>query len=105
MTVIIKLRRTDRNERTLMYQEDKTFTVRFSLEARFPDDYEGDDDHHAWVRNWESDIKPDLIKAVFASLRQSPAWKTHTRNRGKSPDEEIEIVLERDYSTACPDSL
>jgi hypothetical protein len=81
-----------------MYQEDKTFTLRFSLEARFPDDYEGDNDHQAWVQNWETRIKPDLIKAVFASLRQTPAWKAYTRNRGKSPDEEIEIVLERDFS-------
>ena len=85
-----------------MYQEDKTFTLRFSLEARFPDDYEGDDDDHAWLRNWETRIKPDLIKTVFESLRRTPEWKARTRNRGKSPDEEIEIVLERDYSTPRP---
>lgn len=85
-----------------MYQEDKTFTLRFSLEAQFPDDYEGDDDQHAWVQNWERQIKPDLIKTVFESLRRAPEWKAHTRNRGKSPDEEIEIVLERDYSPTRP---
>ena len=27
-----------------MYQEEKTFTLRFSLEASFPDDYEGEED-------------------------------------------------------------
>ena len=32
-----------------MYQEEKAFTLRFSLEASFPDDYEGDEDHQAWV--------------------------------------------------------
>jgi len=85
-----------------MYQEDKTFTLRFSLEAQFPDDYEGDDDYHAWVQNWERQIKPDLIKTVFESLRRTPEWKAHTRNRGKSSDEEIEIVLERDYSPTRP---
>ena len=87
-----------------MHHENKTFTLRFSLEARFPDDYEGDDDEHAWLRQWERRMKPELIKTVFASLRQAPEWKAYTRNRGLSPDEEIEIVLERDYSTARPAS-
>lgn len=81
-----------------MHHEEKTFTLRFSLEARFPDDYEGDDDEHAWVRAWEAHIKPELIKAVFDSLRRTPHWTVHTRNRGKSPADEIEIVLERDYT-------
>jgi hypothetical protein len=88
-----------------MYQEDKMFTLRFSLEARFPDDYEGDDDHHAWVRAWETRMKPELIKTVFDSLRRTPHWSVHTRNRGKSPEDEIEIVLERDFSKSQPFSL
>ena len=87
-----------------MHYENKTFTLRFSLEARFPDDYEGDDDEQAWLQQWERRMKPDLIKTVFASLRQAPEWKAHMRNRGLSPDEEIEIVLERDYSTSRPAS-
>ena len=81
-----------------MYQEDKTFTLRFSLEAQFPDDYEGDDDHHAWLRAWETSMKPELIKAIFESLRRTHHWTVHTRNRGKSPDDEIEIVVGRDFS-------
>lgn len=85
-----------------MYQEDKTFTLRFSLEARFPEGYEGDDDHHAWLQTWESSMKPELIKAVFESLRRTQHWTVHTRNRGKSPDDEIEIVLERDFSSSQP---
>jgi hypothetical protein len=88
-----------------MYQEDKTFTLRFSLETRFPDDYEGDDDHYAWLRAWEARMKPEMIKAVFESLRRMPNWSTHIRNRGKSPDDEIEIVLERDFSKPRPLSV
>ena len=53
-----------------MYQEEKTFTLRFSLEASFPDDYEGDEENQAWVREWDTRIKPDLVKALFESLRQ-----------------------------------
>ncbi len=81
-----------------MYQEEKTFTLRFSLEASFPGDYEGEEDTQAWVREWEARIKPDLLKVLFESLRQHKSWQTHVRNRGKSPADEIEIVLARDFS-------
>jgi hypothetical protein len=83
-----------------MYHEEKTFLLRFSLEVRFPDDYEGEEDHHVWLRAWESRVKPELIKSVFESLRRTGGWAVHTRNRGKSPEDEIEIVLERDYSAS-----
>ena len=81
-----------------MDQEEKTFTLRFSLEASFPDDYEGEEDNQAWVREWEARIKPDLLKVLFESLRQHQAWQAHIRNRGKSPEDEVEIVLARDFS-------
>jgi hypothetical protein len=81
-----------------MYQEEKTFTLRFSLEASFPDDYEGEEDNQAWVNEWEARIKPDLLKVLFESLRQHRAWQAHVRNRGISPADEIEIVLSRDFS-------
>jgi len=81
-----------------MYHEEKTFILRFSLEASFPDDYEGEEDNQAWVREWEARIKPDLLKVLFESLRQHRAWQVHIRNRGKSPEDEVEIVLARDFS-------
>ena len=82
-----------------MYQEEKTFILRFSLEASFPDNYEGEEENQAWVREWEARIKPDLLKTLFESLRQHQSWQTHVRNRGKSPADEIEIVLARNFST------
>ena len=88
-----------------MYQEEKTFVLRFSLEASFPDDYEGDDDRMAWVRRWESDIKPEMLKQLFEGLRRHPAWTSHVRNRGLAPADEIEIVLARDFSKPAPFSV
>ncbi len=85
-----------------MYHEEKTFTFRFSLEAAFPDDYEGDQDDYAWLRGWEVRIKPQLIKTLFESLRQYPSWNVHVRNRGKSPADEIEIAMSRDFSKPQP---
>lgn len=85
-----------------MYQEEKTFTLRFSLEASFPDDYEGDEDNKAWVREWEALMKPELLKVVFDSLRRHPGWTSHIRNRGVSPSDEIEVALARDFSKPLP---
>ncbi|MGQ0694320.1 MAG: hypothetical protein ACT4OL_01935 [Nitrospiraceae bacterium] len=85
-----------------MYQEEQTFALRFTLEASFPDDYEGDEDNNAWVREWEALIKPQMLKLVFESLRQYPGWTAHVRNRGASPTDEIEVVLARDFSQSRP---
>lgn len=79
-----------------MYQEEKTFTLRFSLEAAFPDDYEGEQDNYLWLKEWEQVVKPDLLKAVFDCLRRHPAWTAHVRNRGLSPLDEIEIAMAKD---------
>jgi hypothetical protein len=91
--------------RLAMYLEEKTFVLRFSLEASFPDDFDGEDDHMAWVQEWESDIKPGMLKQVFEALRRHPAWTSHVRNRGCSSTDEIEIVLSRDFSKPAPFSL
>ena len=88
-----------------MYQEEKTFTLRFTLEASFSEDYEGDEDHHAWVREWEALMKPDVLKQVFDALRHHPGWTSHIRNRGVSPADEIEVVLARDFSQPRPFSI
>ena len=88
-----------------MYQEEHTFTLRFSLEASFPDNYEGEEDGKAWTREWDTRIKPQVIKGVFESLRQHPAWSSHIRNRGIPSTHEIEIVVQRDYSKPTPFKL
>lgn len=85
-----------------MYQEEKTFTLRFTLEASFPDDYEGEEDNRAWAREWEALIKPEVLKVVFETLRRQPGWTSHVRNRGASPSDEIEVALTRDFSKPRP---
>jgi hypothetical protein len=81
-----------------MFTEEKTFLLRFSLEAAFPEDYEGEADQYQWVREWEGGMKADVIKAVFSALRNRPGWSARVRNRGMSEQDEIEIVLSRDGS-------
>ncbi|MBI3770690.1 MAG: hypothetical protein HY271_19650 [Deltaproteobacteria bacterium] len=80
-----------------METRDKTFLLRFTLEAEIPDalweqeDFEED----AWLDEWEIGVKPGLIRAVFTHLRSVPAWSARIRNRGVSPLDEIEIVVSR----------
>jgi hypothetical protein len=81
-----------------MFQEEKTFIFRFSLEANFPEDYDGDADNYVWAQDWERRIKPDLIKVIFESVRRHPTWTAHVRNRGLSPLDEIEIAMVKTVS-------
>jgi hypothetical protein len=81
-----------------MFQEETSFNIRFSLEAKFPEDYEGDEDALAWVRDWDARVKPDVMKAIFQTLRNSPEWSAHIRNRGMAATDEIEIALVKDFS-------
>lgn len=79
----------------MAYTEDRTFLLRFTLEARFPDDYDGDEDGFAWTRQWEGAVKADVLKAVFGALRRHPEWTAHVRNRGASAQDEVEVVVTR----------
>ena len=81
-----------------MFQEEESFNVRFSLEATFPDDYEGEDDEKAWLTQWESQVKPEIVKSIFQTLERYPEWAARFRNRGVAASDEIEIVLEKTYA-------
>ncbi len=82
-----------------MFHEEKTFNLRFSLEAHFPENYEGDEDAYAWLRDWETRVKPDLLKTIFSSLRGYPSWAAHVRNRGVASTEEVEIVMVKVFTS------
>ncbi|MDR4494644.1 MAG: hypothetical protein AB7P17_14290 [Nitrospirales bacterium] len=86
-----------------MHHEEQSFTLRFSLEATFPEDYEGEEDELAWAENWETRVKPDIIKGIFQTLKAYPDWAARFRNRGMASSEEIEIVLEKDFSEVSHD--
>ncbi|MCC6141910.1 MAG: hypothetical protein IT389_14985 [Nitrospira sp.] len=88
-----------------MYREEQSFTLRFSLEASFPDDYEGEEDQRAWTGEWEARMKPDILKTVFEALRRHPGWSAHIRNRGISTLDEIEVVVEKDFGKPQPFSI
>lgn len=81
-----------------MFLEEKDFTFRFSLEAKFPEDYDGKEDNYAWLQEWERLVKPQLMKTMFEALRRYPSWTIRVRNRGISPEDEVEIAMVKDFS-------
>lgn len=83
-----------------MESRDQTFILRFSLTANIPDALWDNDafEEDEWLSEWEVAIKPGLIRTMFSHLRSFPNWEAHVRNRGISPLDEIEIVLERHCS-------
>lgn len=81
-----------------MYQEEESFNLRFSLEAKFPDEYDGEDDERVWLKQWEAQVKPDIVKSIFQTLERHSGWAARFRNRGMAATDEIEIVLEKSYS-------
>jgi hypothetical protein len=80
-----------------METREKTFLLRFSVQAEIPDAlWERDDfEEDAWLDEWEVALKPAIIRAVFTQLRAVPGWSARVRNRGVSPLDEIEIVVTR----------
>lgn len=82
-----------------MTNEEKQFCLRFSLEAHFPEEYEGEEDNYEWLKDWDNHIKPELLKVVFDALRRHPLWTVHVRNRGLSPQDEIEIAMTKDLTS------
>ncbi len=81
-----------------MYKEEQSFNLRFSLEAKFPDDYDGEEDERVWLKQWETQVKPDIVKSIFQTLERYPGWAARFRTRGMAATDEIEIVLEKSYS-------
>ena len=65
----------------------------------FPMTMRGLTTRYAWLREWEMQIKPVMIKHLFETLREYPAWKAHVRNRGISAADEIEVAMVRDFSS------
>jgi hypothetical protein len=77
------------------YREETTFTVRVVLSAEFDDDYEGDDDGWAWLRAWQEQTRPLLVKAAFDALRSDRRFEVLPTSRGASPDDEVEVTVKR----------
>jgi hypothetical protein len=82
-----------------MQSDEHPFVLRFSVRADIPSALLDDDDfdERAFLGEWESQLKPDVLRAVFRVLRDASGWRAHVRSRGADSSDEIEVVVERSY--------
>lgn len=83
------------------YSEEKEFTVRLVMRCNFPDDYEGELDGYAWAEEVPA-VAGEVVRAVIGVLGKHRAWKLHGGNRGRSPEDEVTLVLERQLDREGP---
>ncbi|MBI2467879.1 MAG: hypothetical protein HYV62_08715 [Candidatus Rokubacteria bacterium] len=79
----------------MRYVEERDFTVRFDLRCEFPEEYEGERDGYAWLREFHERIAPRLLQAVVTVIRDHPGWTVRPTNRGRSSEDEISLLVER----------
>jgi len=79
---------------TGMHVEDKEFLIRFELRASFPDDYQGEEDGYAWTSAFPP-LAQALIGALARTVAAHPGWRIRPTNRGRSSDDEVSFILER----------
>jgi hypothetical protein len=78
--------------------------LRFTLEAAFPADYEGEEDQYQWLEEWEGAMKGEVLRVVLTVLRRYPGWTARVRNRGISERDEIEIVVSKNFGAATAEA-
>jgi hypothetical protein len=79
----------------MRYVEERDFTLRLDLRCEFPEPYEGDRDGYAWLREFHDRIVPELVRAAVDVIRRQPGWAVRPGNRGRAPEDEVTLVVER----------
>ncbi len=74
--------------------EEREFTLRFELRCEFPPDYDGEADGHEWAKEWPA-LATEIVQAAVRTLQSHPGWKVRPANRGRSPEDEVTLVVER----------
>jgi hypothetical protein len=86
--------------RAMDHVEEATWTVRVEASARFPEDYDGDDDGFAWRDRLRAEVLPRLTRAILRELASTPGWRVRPASRGLSGEDELLVRLERVVGTA-----
>ena len=81
------------------YVEEREFVLRLELRCPFPADYDGDEDGYAWVEEFRP-IAAEIVQAAAAAVRAHPGWRVRAGNRGRSTEDEVTLVLERQIPTS-----
>jgi hypothetical protein len=80
------------------YVEEREFTLRLELRCTFGEDYQGDEDGFEWAAQ-AAPMTAAVVSAAVKALGQFPGWTLRPRNRGRAPEDEVTLVLERSVSS------
>jgi hypothetical protein len=79
----------------MRFVEERDFTLRFDLRSTFEEDYEGELDGYAWLREFQDRIAPQVVEAAVRAIRGHPGWTVRPGNRGRAIEDEVTLVVER----------
>jgi hypothetical protein len=79
----------------MRFVEERDFTLRFDLRCTFEEDYEGELDGYAWLREFRDRIAPQVVEAAVRAIRGHPGWTVRPGNRGRAIEDEVTLVVER----------
>jgi hypothetical protein len=81
------------------YVEEREFVLRLELRCPFPADYDGDQDGYVWAENIPP-LAAAIVQAATAAIKAQPGWRVRFGNRGRSSEEEVTLILERELGGA-----
>jgi hypothetical protein len=84
------------------YVEEKTFVLRLELRCAFPEDYDGEEDGYEWAEDAPA-LTAAVVQAAAAALQARPGWRVRPANRGRSKEDEVTLVVERQLAAARPE--
>jgi hypothetical protein len=74
--------------------EEREFTLRLQVRCTFPEGYEGEADGYAWWEEFPS-LAAELVRAAQQLVARRDGWKVRAANRGRPPEEEVTLLVER----------
>jgi hypothetical protein len=77
----------------MTHREEKTFTITLNLSADFADDYTGEEDGFAWHEYFQQAVRPQLVAAVYDTLRREPRFRAVSAPRGRDPESALDLDL------------
>lgn len=76
------------------YREERELVIRLHLSASFEAGYDGDDDGYAWHREFDAEVRPELVRALVRVLSAQGRYRITPINRGLDAHEELELTVE-----------
>ncbi|MDB4984904.1 MAG: hypothetical protein JWN04_82 [Myxococcaceae bacterium] len=77
------------------YREERELVIRLHLSAEFGPEYEGDDDGYEWHREFDTRVRPALVRELLRVLTAGGEYRITPINRGLDAHEELELSVER----------